>query len=309
MIYRKVLVTGCEGDIAVSIANVLRSSAAVEAIIGADCRADAAAVTVYDEVDLLPRAADASYGEAFGELVRRHRPDLIIPMSEAELQFLLDAGSLASFDGAPVLAANAKAIAVGLDKLKTARHLAANGIATPWSGIVGQDKPRDFPCIVKPRRGQGSKSVTIVQLDDYPAVERTRAGDLFQQLLPNGDEEHTCGVYGAASGEVRTIAFRRKLRGGLTGSAEVVANPAIDALLRGIAEAVELKGSINVQLRMNEGEPVPFEINPRFSSTVEFRHRAGFTDLIWALLESRGLPLDDYSPPEPGLRFERTWRA
>ena len=49
-------------------------------------------------------------------------------------------------------------------------------------------------------------------------------------------------------------------------------------------------GSINLQLRMVEGVPMLFEINPRFSSTVEFRDEFGFKDLIWSLEDKFRLP-------------------
>lgn len=52
-----------------------------------------------------------------------------------------------------------------------------------------------------------------------------------------------------------------------------------------IAEATGLVGSINVQTRKLEGAEVyvPFEINPRISSTLLFRKKFGFDDAVWWL--------------------------
>ena len=48
---------------------------------------------------------------------------------------------------------------------------------------------------------------------------------------------------------------------------------------------MNLKGSINVQLRITEEGPMIFEINPRFSSTAFMRHKLGFSDVNWAVKE------------------------
>ena len=52
-----------------------------------------------------------------------------------------------------------------------------------------------------------------------------------------------------------------------------------------IANEWNLKGSINIQLRLIDNKPIIFEINPRFSSTVYMRHKLGFKDLIWSLAD------------------------
>ncbi|MBK8119730.1 MAG: ATP-grasp domain-containing protein [Sulfuritalea sp.] len=55
-----------------------------------------------------------------------------------------------------------------------------------------------------------------------------------------------------------------------------------------IAEALDLFGAINIQLRMTPAGPRIFEINPRLSSTVLMRHLAGYTDVLWMLEEAAG---------------------
>ena len=102
-------------------------------------------------------------------------------------------------------------------------------------------------------------------------------------------DEYTCGIFRKKNGEVKTIAFRRQLssnNGGYTLYGEVVQNSVIDRLLLNISEKINLNGSINVQLRLsNSNIPYVFEFNPRFSSTVLFRHLIGYEDLIWAIKE------------------------
>ena len=115
--------------------------------------------------------------------------------------------------------------------------------------------------------------------------------------------EFTCGLYRSASGTVRAIILKRELIGGFSGYGEVIENPQIEALLIELAEKLELRGSINVQLRISNGKPVVFEINPRFSSTVLFRHMLGFQDLVWAVEERLGLSLSPYQGVQSGCKF------
>jgi len=70
-----------------------------------------------------------------------------------------------------------------------------------------------------------------------------------------------------------------------------------------LAVKLNLIGSINVQLRMNDNLPKIFEINPRFSSTVLFRHLFGFKDLEWSIKDLFGEKLDAYIPPKVGSKF------
>ena len=55
-----------------------------------------------------------------------------------------------------------------------------------------------------------------------------------------------------------------------------------------IAQGLDLRGSMNIQLRLTDKGPRVFEINPRFSSTVLMRHRIGYSDVLWALDETEG---------------------
>ena len=144
----------------------------------------------------------------------------------------------------------------------------------------------NYPCILKSRYGAGSKAVYIVKDQESGDLYKALFPDfVWQEYISDDDNEYTCGVYGCSDGQIRTIIFRRRLVGGMTGFAELVQNQAIESLCETVATALGLRGSINIQLRLSPRGPIIFEINPRFSSTVVFRHQMGFTDVLWALQE------------------------
>ena len=161
-----------------------------------------------------------------------------------------------------------------------------------------------LPCIIKNRGLTGKGNVELVNSDSIAYFRQTRPSDLWQEYL-QGDE-YTCGLFGTCTGEFRSIIFKRKLsngNSGFTASGEVIENNDIQILLDSLALGLDLRGSCNVQLRLTPKGPMIFEINPRFSSTVMFRHKLGFKDVVWSCNEAFGLKSDIYSAPNSGTRF------
>jgi carbamoyl-phosphate synthase large subunit len=304
-LYNKLLITGCGGDIAISIARILRMSGATQALFGCDVHADHPGEAFFDECFVVPRCSDPTYREKFSELVRQNGIEAVIVAAEPEIRHYHRSGGILDIEGATVIMANKEALEIGLDKLKTAEMLRECGLPFPWTVDAEAGEPREFPCILKAREGSGSKAVYTVQRETADLYRTKRAGHIWQELLEPADQEYTCGLYGTRNGEIRCIIFRRKLLGGLTGSGQVVEDNAIRQLLELVARRLHLRGSINVQLRKTTRGPVIFEINPRFSSTVMFRHQLGFTDVLWSLQEARGQLPGAQSTPEVGLRFYR----
>jgi carbamoyl-phosphate synthase large subunit len=77
--------------------------------------------------------------------------------------------------------------------------------------------------------------------------------------------------------------LRRTLQAGTTTTAELGSFPEVRETAGAIASALGPLGPCNVQLRVHEGRPVPFEINPRFSGTTALRARMGFNEVEAAL--------------------------
>lgn len=301
-----IMLTGAGGDIGIAVARCLRDAYRDATLIGADSRSDTPAPAFFDHTLRLPRADEDSYLARLEEAARQTGAALLLPLAEAELSVLLSAGLLeGGIAGALVVAASRLAVETGLDKLRTFHVLRDAGLAVPDSGIVGRDEPGAYPLVIKPRSGQGSKGLAIVERADFEHHANLRAGDLWQRLLPDAEEEYTCGVARFPGVVPRVMAFRRKLAGGFTGSGVLVRDARIDELCGAIAERLDLRGAVNVQLRMDGGRPTVFEINPRFSSTVGFRHRLGFRDVVWSIQDRLGDPVEDYGPPPVGQRIHR----
>lgn len=118
---------------------------------------------------------------------------------------------------------------------------------------------------------------------------------VVQEYIPGDDLEYTAGIFcdGVA---VHSICFRRKLApGGYSREIELVNDGDIHEFINKVGRILNFKGSVNLQFRETEKGCIPFEINPRFSSTVYFRHLLGFQDVLWSLklIQNKGI---DYTP-------------
>lgn len=302
-----ILVTGCGGDIGINVGRILAGSHIFQTIVGADMSHRHPGISTFQKCAILPKASTDTYISELEKLIDETGAKWIIPTAEPELRKLFELGIVDKVGNARLIIANSRAMEVGFDKFKTARFLESCGLPFPWTEIVGEGQPHDFPCILKSRAGAGSVDVTIAPRELQSWYESSRPGHIWQELLSSSEHEYTCCIFRSLRGEVRSIVYNRTLQGGTTKSGHVVENQEITDVLMRIADALNLTGSINVQLRLTSKGPVVFEINPRFSSTLMFRHQMGFTDVLWSLQDAAGLTLPQYSKPPAGLTFYRTY--
>ncbi len=170
--------------------------------------------------------------------------------------------------------------------------------------LVSDSNQGDYPLIMKSRTGSGSKANFIIyDKADLMFYAKKYPDFLFQEYIRGEDSEYTCGLFRSSKGEIRTIILKRKLMGGFTASGAVIENDTINQLLQKVADELNLTGSINVQLKFVQGRPLIFEINPRFSSTVHFRHLLGFEDVIWSIQDLLGIAISSYLAPKKHRKF------
>ncbi|WP_412775782.1 ATP-grasp domain-containing protein [Thalassospira lucentensis] len=298
----RVLVSGVAGDIGFGVGRVLQYWGVCERLYGLDVIEDHPGQFVFDQVDLAPSASDVSYIDWIYDYVKAHSIDLFIPTSEAEISIV--SRSLSRLQVVTkVLVNDPDLVSICLDKHKTLQHLAERGVPVPAHGVVGCDEPDEFPLIVKPRNGQGSRGLRKVNsLDD---LRSSPTGFVWQKMLLPDQEEYTCAVYANAHQEMQCIQIKRTLIGGYTGKGVVCKNLDILQYVKKISDVLQVNGCVNVQLRMTEAGPLLFEINPRLSSTLVFRDKLGFTDLRWWICDFLGLAKLPYLEPPAGTKIYR----
>lgn len=292
----RVLITGCGGDIGQSIGKILKSRPELFGfVIGADLHKDHAGKFIFDECHTVPRCHEDSYQFEVLHLIDKNEIDIVIPISEPELRQMKKHQYQDDFFGRPVIMANQQALHVGFDKKMTSDFLAQNELPFPDTFLISDYNKDKYPVLIKSRNGSGNKSIQIVNNhEELTFYQKIYPDFIAQEYLEDQGGEFTCGLFRSTSGEIRDVILKRKLMGGFSGFGSREENPKISELLHQIAVLLNLQGSINVQLRLVNDIPVIFEINPRFSSTVLFRHMMGFEDVIWSIQDKLNMPLDSY---------------
>ncbi len=292
----RVLITGCGGDIGQSIGKILKSKPELfSLVIGADLHKDHAGKFIFDECHTVPRCHADSYQFEVLDLIEKKEIDCVIPISEPELRLMEKFQRRDDFFGKPVILANELSLQIGFDKKLTSDFLAKNGLPFPETQEIATYSKSIFPILIKSRGSSGSKSIHVVKnQEEMDLFKRIYPEFIAQKYLPDDGGEYTCGLFRSKNGEIRDIIFKRKLMGGFSGFGSREEHPKISELLHELAVLLDLRGSINVQLRLVNDIPVIFEINPRFSSTVLFRHMMGYEDVIWSIQDKLNMRLDSY---------------
>jgi carbamoyl-phosphate synthase large subunit len=277
----RTLVTGIGGDIGQSIGKIILSEQKRFALpVGTDLNNHHSGIFYFKNHHSISPVNSSEYMHEINSIVDKYKIDVIVPTSEAEIR---EFHKRPLPFKVPILMANSLALSVGLDKMNTIEFFKSNQLPYPETKILRDIKRFENPLIIKSRTSSGSKEIhRILNQKDLDYFGEKFPDFIAQELLESKDE-YTCGVFRDGKSEAQCIIYKRKLLGGFSWSGELVRNEEIDHLCKLIAEKLNLEGSINIQLKLKDGVPMVFEINPRFSSTVLFRHLMGFKDFIWSI--------------------------
>lgn len=301
-----ILVTGCGGDIGQSIGKILLKSNYTKNLFGIDISDKNAAQFIYPNFSVGLRFTHPDYLKRLELFIEEHAIDIIIPIAEPELRFFSAQNILDTIGRAKMITASSLALEIGFDKFKTAEFLKNENLPFPKTFLAKELKSiESFPVILKSKTGSGSKDIHMINtMEEFLFYTRKDIENyVVQEFITDKNGEFTCGLFRSSVGEIRSQIFKRELTGGYSGYGEVIENNDIKALLEKLAVKLDLVGSINVQLRITENLPKVFEINPRFSSTVLYRHIFGFEDLLWSIEDKLGYELSDYKENAIGRKF------
>lgn len=220
---------------------------------------------------------------------RDHKINAVLPGATWEAKIIAEYAALFWEEGIAPLVNNIDTIKIGDNKWETFQFLKSRQLGVPLSFLdkekALQELGDQFPLIVKPVSGRGSKDVFLANnqkelniIVDY--FEAKGMAYLVQEHISSEEKEYTVGVLSDKKGKViQSIVMQRKLFGGATGYAKILEHGFINEFCENVARAVRSTGPINVQLRLNEDNlPLVLEINPRFSGSAPMRALGGFNE-------------------------------
>lgn len=283
-------VSGVGGAVGQSIMKALSISSLPTTVFAIDCLPLSAGLFRGDEGMLLPKPEEPGAMAEWELQLQEKEIAAVIPGSDYDLLPLaLVRDDWEERDVCRLLVSDAELIRSCRDKAVTSQILESAGVPVPesvWNLTLNEAvtwaRSQGYPVILKPRDGSASRNVHLVQDEEelrffFP---RTPNPVLQEHLNNSGSiEEFTCAVFVDNSGKpAGTFMAKRDLNSGTTYRAQVGVWPEIQEMLLAIGSALKPRGVLNVQLRMTERGPVPFELNNRCSGTTSIRAYFGYNE-------------------------------
>jgi carbamoyl-phosphate synthase large subunit len=272
----RVLVTGAGGPAGVAVIRSLLTRDDVE-VFAADMDGWASGLYLVPAAQrrIVPRGDSVEFVDALIAMCADDAIDVLFSTVDAELPPLARRrDELAATLAAPPL----DTLVTCIDKALLAERCAPL-LRTPITRLVGEASRAydwDFPIIVKPRSGAGSRGVRLVHSRE--ALEALGDDDslIAQENLPG--EEYSVDVLADSSGHVVAAVPRTRTRvdSGVSIAGRTVHDSDLESTAAAAARAVGLIGVANVQLRRDvNGLPALLEINARFPGAMPLTIAAG----------------------------------
>ena len=308
----RVLVTGAGGPAAVSfMQSVAREGAEIWAV---DIDPYAAGLYLVDAEhrSLVPRGDDPNFVDSVASLCQRADIDVLVPTVDSELIPVARRNDEFQQNGTTVLAQSLDTLECCLDKWTLVQRIeeVAPDAAVALTVLLDDDfleKPWSFPFIAKPRKGSGSRGVTLITDSGDLARVPHDGSFIAQELLPG--REHSLDVLAYRNGAVAAVVPRTRLKvdSGIAVAGAVEADADLVAYGKRIAEAVGLTSVANVQVKQNrEGRPRLLEVNPRFPGSMPLTVAAGVDMPVLAVADALGHDVPSTVEFVP-LAMVRTW--
>lgn len=256
----------------------------------------------------LPWASDPDFVVKMREICARLDIDLLVPGVDEELLTL--ARRVGEFGSTRLLLPDEGYVATMLDKLHMVQALAAKRIPVPLSQTLADDlQGIRFPCVSKPRSGRGSRDVRVLETKRDAISLKSSLGPLSEKMLIQEKiegVEYTVQMVADSRGCLHAVVpVKVGVKRGITLRAETEADSRVMSACSAIHQAIPTGGCYNIQLMLSpEGQVLPFEINPRVSTTLCLVAAAGVDPISVFLGDDERR---DLLPFVTGLQLRRHW--
>ncbi len=286
----KIAVTGAGGGVGQSICKALSISSLVTELYPVDVQPLSAGLFRGKEGIVLPKGEEEGSMSKWREEFERRGIEIVFPGSDYDVVSLAAVRDEWATTGGPkVLVSDLELVRDCRDKARTYERLVREKIDAPkcvWDRSLDETlafaSSAGYPVVIKPRAGSASRNVVVAKDAEELAFYFSRTpGPIVQEYLQidGAAEEFTCAVFVNTDGDVTaTFMARRTLSGGTTFKAEVGYWPELQPFLENIGRKLRPSGPLNVQLRMTDRGPVPFELNIRCSGTTAIRSYYGYNE-------------------------------
>lgn len=251
---------------------------------------------------LLPDSRKASFSEALQQTIKKLHITAVFPLEDATITRLYNI-TFPQNVVAPL--PSAESFELASDKWLT--YLAASdaGVLFPKSYLLDSVNPEEtlkefgFPCIIKPRRGSGTRGVRLInspsELDELKKSisEKEQSSFLVQEFIPHGGAGGAC-VLIPKNGKPVVFTFRRLREYPPSGGPSTLRRseyiPEIESYAIELLTSIGWKGLAMVEFRRHSstGKWFLMEINPRIWGSIALAIKAGINFPSLALQDALG---------------------
>jgi carbamoyl-phosphate synthase large subunit len=242
-----------------------------------------------DKHYLVPLATDREYVPVLKSIAFKERIHLLVPTIDDELPILGSHADSFLAMGVRVVVSSHETGLICNDKKRTADFLGEKGIpvARTWLPSELRFPELQYPLFLKPRSGRGSVGAHMIADERELRFFLDHVEDpVVQEYLPG--REFTIDVLADFSGRVISTVPRERLvvRSGVTDRGQTWFNQQMVQMGTRTAEALDIRGPANIQIKWHQDKATIFEVNPRFSGGIPLTIAAGADFPAW-LIELR----------------------
>jgi carbamoyl-phosphate synthase large subunit len=235
---------------------------------------------------IVPLTTDPQYIPIIKSICFRERIHLLVPTIDDELPLFGRHKKDFKATGIQVAVSSENTGLICNDKYKTAQFLLKKGIpfARTWLPEELDFAKLQYPLFIKPRTGRGSV--------DAFTVYNERELRFFLEYVPNPGvqeflqgKEFTIDLLADFNGKVISVVPRERMvvRSGVTDRGQTLNHSGMIQLGIRTAEALDIRGPANIQVKLNDGTATLFEVNPRFSGGIPLTIAAGADFPAWLI--------------------------
>ena len=273
-----VLVTGVGGPAGISVVRSLLARRDVP-VGAADMDRFASGLYLVPPAQrvLVPAGLSGEFLPVLLDWCRSLGVDVLFPTVDVELPAIAASRREFAAIGVSVASPGLSTLEICLDKLSLADRC-AGVLPVPRTELLGPAAAvgRQYPVVVKPRRGAGSRGISFVESEAELLALGSDDTRLVQDLLPG--EEFSVDVFADLAGHVVAAVPRSRLRvdSGVSVAGATLHDEELEQAARRVATAIGLTTVANVQLRRDrDGRAALLEVNPRFPGAMPLTIAAG----------------------------------
>ena len=254
-----------------------------------------------DRSQTLPLFSDSDCLQSLLEICKAEKVSALVPLTNKAIEFMADHRHELGADDRRLWIPQNSAIEICHDKWKLFEFLKDEGFDTPSTFLPGKiESP--FPLIAKPRRGEGSKDVFVLENSgDLEFYMKKCPHHVFQKRIDG--QELSVDVYFDQQGSPRLIVPRERLavRGGEVMVSRINMDAGIIDKVTALGNRLGLTGPCTIQ-GIQDDKFYFTDVNLRFGSGFVHTISAGgnvplmmYKELVGQELDSMNLDIKDHS--------------